>query len=30
MGTGLGPEEHAERLADFARVWRSRLPARAG
>jgi probable F420-dependent oxidoreductase len=30
MGTGLAPEEHAERLADFARVWRSRLPARAG
>jgi probable F420-dependent oxidoreductase len=30
MGTGLAPEEHAERLADFAKVWRSRQPAAAG
>jgi probable F420-dependent oxidoreductase len=29
MGTGLAPEEHAERLADFARIWRARLPAAA-
>ncbi|MGH7747889.1 MAG: LLM class F420-dependent oxidoreductase, partial [Candidatus Dormibacteria bacterium] len=30
MGAGLAPEEHAERLADFARVWQARLPAAAG
>jgi alkanesulfonate monooxygenase SsuD/methylene tetrahydromethanopterin reductase-like flavin-dependent oxidoreductase (luciferase family) len=30
MGTGLAPEEHAERLADFARVWRSRVHTAAG
>lgn len=30
MGTGLAPEEHAEHLADFARVWRARLHAAAG
>ena len=27
MGAGLAPEEHAERLREFAEVWRTRLPA---
>jgi hypothetical protein len=27
MGTGLAPEEHAERLAGLARVWQGHQPA---
>ncbi|HEX3607350.1 MAG TPA: LLM class F420-dependent oxidoreductase [Candidatus Dormibacteraeota bacterium] len=29
MGTGLAPEEHAERLGDLARVWRQAHPVSA-